>query len=106
MDQGVWHPPGNNSARSFSTLCLDGTMYEWLTEIDEVNVPSAWAWADDEWAAMPLGELVCVFTYLTAARATPDGVLCRGWQLQVPTALIKYIRLLPRTRNAFDTIVT
>ena len=40
------------------------------------------------------------------ARATPGGVLCRGWQLQVPTTLIKYIRLLPRTRNGFGTIVT
>ena len=47
----------------FNTLCLDGTMDEWLTNIDEVNVPNAWA--DDGWYGMSPGELVCVFTYLT-----------------------------------------
>ena len=34
----------------FSTLCLDDTMDEWLTDIDEVNVPNAWA--DDGWYGM------------------------------------------------------
>ena len=47
----------------FNTLCLDGTMDEWLTDIEEVNVPNAWA--DDGWYGMSPGELVCVFTYLT-----------------------------------------
>ena len=27
----------------FKTLCLDGTMDEWLTDIEEANVPNAWA---------------------------------------------------------------
>ena len=47
----------------FNTLCLDGTLDEWLTGIEEANVPNAWA--DDGWAGMSPGELVCVFTYLT-----------------------------------------
>jgi len=34
----------------FNTLCLDGTMDEWLTDIDEVNVPHAWA--NDGWYGM------------------------------------------------------
>ena len=55
--------PGTTPLGVFNTLCLDGTMDEWLTGIDEVNVPTAWA--DDGWAAISLGELMCVFTYLT-----------------------------------------
>ena len=47
----------------FNTLCLDETMNEWLTDIEEVNVPHAWA--DDGWFGMSPTELVCVFTYLT-----------------------------------------
>ena len=47
----------------FNTLCLDGTMDEWLTDIEEANVPHAWA--DDGWFGMSPHELACVFTYLT-----------------------------------------
>ena len=47
----------------FNTLCLDDTMDEWLTDIEEANVPHAWA--DDGWFGMSPHELVCVFTYLT-----------------------------------------
>ena len=45
----------------FNTLCLDDTMDEWLSDIDEIHVPNAWA--DDGWYGMSPGELVCVFTY-------------------------------------------
>ena len=54
--------PGITPVGVFSTLCLDGTLDEWLTGIEEANVPNAWA--DDGWAGMSTGELVCVFTYL------------------------------------------
>ena len=47
----------------FNTLCLDGTMDEWLTDIEEANVPHAWA--DDGLFGMAPHESVCVFTYLT-----------------------------------------
>ena len=47
----------------FNTLRLDGTLDEWLTGIEEANVPNAWA--EDKWAGMSPGELVCVFTYIT-----------------------------------------
>jgi len=47
----------------FSTLCLDDTMDEWLTDIDEVNVPNAWA--EDGWHGTSPHGLLYVFTYLT-----------------------------------------
>ena len=55
--------PGITPMGVFNTLRLDGTLDEWLTGIDEANVPNAWA--GDGWSGMPPGELVCVFTYLT-----------------------------------------
>ena len=65
----------------FSTLCLDGTMDEWLTGIEEANVPHAWA--DDGWYGMSPTELVCVFTYLTSLLtlgnlAVESGILTAG----------------------------
>ena len=33
--------PGTTPLGVFKTLCLDATMDEWLTRIDEVNVPNA-----------------------------------------------------------------
>ena len=48
---------------TLNTLCLDATLDEWLTGIEEANVPNAWA--GDGWAGISPGELVRVFTYLT-----------------------------------------
>ena len=50
--------PGTTQVGVFNTLCLDGTLDEWLTGIEEANVPNAWA--EDGWAGMLPGELVCV----------------------------------------------
>ena len=50
MDQGVWQPGSVAPLGVFNTLCLDGTMDEWLTDIDEVSVPHAWA--NDGWYGM------------------------------------------------------
>ena len=50
--------PGVAPLGVFNTLCLDGTMDEWLTGLEEANVPNAWA--EDGWAGMSPGELVCV----------------------------------------------
>jgi len=47
----------------FNTLCLDDTMDEWLTDIEEVNAPNAWA--EDGWLGTSPIELLYVFTYLT-----------------------------------------
>ena len=47
----------------FSTLCLDGTLGEWLTGIEDAEMPNAWA--DGGWEGMSPGDLVCVFTYIT-----------------------------------------
>ena len=55
--------PGITPMGVFSTLCLDGTLYEWLTGVDGAGMPNAWA--DMGWAGMTPGELVCVFTYIT-----------------------------------------
>ena len=55
--------PGITPIGVFSTLCLDGTMDEWLAGVEEAEVPNAWA--DVGWEGMPPGELVCVFTYIT-----------------------------------------
>ena len=69
----------------FSTLCLDVTMNEWLTGIEEeANVPHAWA--DDGWSGMSPDELVCVFTYLTIRLALGDlavesGILLAAGQI-------------------------
>ena len=43
-------------------------MDEWLTDIDEVNVPNAWA--EDGWYGTAPHELVYVFTYLTTLTLT------------------------------------
>ena len=45
----------------FSTLCLDGTvtMDEWLTDIEEANVPHAWA-VDGWFGILPHEFSVCV----------------------------------------------
>ena len=55
--------PGIPPLEVFRNLCLDGTMDEWRTGLDEVDVPNAGA--DDGWSGTSPGELVCVFTYLT-----------------------------------------
>ena len=55
--------PGITPMGVFNTLCLDGTMDEWLTGVEEAAMPNAWA--DVGWAGMSPGELVCVFTYIT-----------------------------------------
>ena len=56
--------PGITPMGVFNTLCLDGTLDEWLTGVDDAGMPTN-AWADVGWAGMIPGELVCVFTYTT-----------------------------------------
>ena len=60
----------------FNTLCLDDTMDEWLTDIEEVNVPNAWP--DDGWFGMSPHDLVCVFTYLTILLTLGDLTVDSG----------------------------
>ena len=41
MDHKEYGIPGTAPVGVFSTLCLDGTLDEWLTGIEEANVPNA-----------------------------------------------------------------
>ena len=68
--------PGITPLGVFNTLCLDETMDEWLMGIEEANVPNAWA--DDGWAGLSPGELVCVFTYLTIVLTLGDLAIESG----------------------------
>ena len=62
--------PGVAPLGVFNTLCLDGTMDEWLTGLTEANVPTEWA--EDGWAGMSPSELVYVFTYLVCLLTLGD----------------------------------
>jgi len=64
----------------FNTLCLDASMDEWLTGVEEAEVPNAWA--DVGWAGMPPGELVCVFTYITILLTLGDLAVETGILIQ------------------------
>ena len=60
----------------FNTLCLDGTLDEWLTGVDDAGMPNACA--DGGWAGMSAGELVCVFTYITILLSLGDLAIETG----------------------------
>ena len=53
--------PGITPMGVFNTLCLDGTLDEWLTGVDDAGMPNAWV--DVGWAGMAR-ENWCVFVLL------------------------------------------
>ena len=59
------------------------TLDEWLAGIEEANVPNAWA--EDGWAGMSPGDLVCVFTYLTILLTLSLGDIAVETGILTPT---------------------